>query len=166
MLGKNQAKIFLRWYYEQPLSNFSITLSPYKPSQTAMLFRTAYLPLSELIILVIVKISENIFFFLNLLMQKIFFEKNHWFQLLSTKNVWIVSLFLISITLHCLTLNHSIMSSFCWQKNNLWLSMKTWLLLLTKSHNLRKFCLLARSLCFFRVFFFLFSFFGLFKPLL
>ena len=33
-------------------------------------------------------------------MQKIFFDKNHWFQLVSTKNDWIISLFLISIALH------------------------------------------------------------------
>ena len=46
------------------------------------------------------QISENIFFFLNLLVKKIFFDKDHWFQLLSTKNDWIISLFLISITLH------------------------------------------------------------------
>ena len=64
------------------------------------------------------QISENIFFFLNLLVKKIFFDKDHWFQLLSTKNDWIISLFLISITLHSLSLGHSIFS-FCWQKNNL-----------------------------------------------
>ena len=45
------------------------------------------------------QISENIFFFLNLLMQKIFFDKNHWFQL-STKYDWIISLLLISIKLN------------------------------------------------------------------
>ena len=48
------------------------------------------------------QIFENILFFLDLLVQKIFFDKNHWFQLFSTKNDWIISLFLISVTLHCL----------------------------------------------------------------
>ena len=125
--------------------------SPYKPSQASMLFHTIYLPLSELCDPCDCgQISENIFSFMNLLMQKIFFDKNHWFQLLSTKSDWIISLFLISITLHILSLSHSIMSSFCWQKSNLWLSMKTLLLLLTRSPNTRKFCFLGCSLSFFR----------------
>ena len=84
------------------------------------------------------QISENIFFFLNLLMQKIFFDKNHWFQLLSFKNNRIVSLFLISITLHSLSLGHSVMSSFCWKKTIFDFRKKTLLLLLTKSPNARK----------------------------
>ena len=111
------------------------------------------------------QISENIFFFLNLLMQKIFFYKNQWFQLLSIKNNWIISLFLISIILHSLSLGHFIMSSFCWQKkNNPWLSVKTLLLHLTKSPNARKFCFWGCCLSFFR--FFRFHFFGLLRPLL
>ena len=94
--------------------------SPYKPSQAFMPFRTTHLPLSEFCDPCDCgQISENIFFFLNLLMQKIFFDKNHWFQLLSTKNNWIISLFLISITLQRLSLGHSIMSSFCWQKKTI-----------------------------------------------
>ena len=72
--------------------------SPYKPSQASMLFHTNYLPLSEFCDCG--EISENNYFFLNLLKQKIFFDKNHWFQLLSTKIDWIISLFLISTTLH------------------------------------------------------------------
>ena len=99
------------------------------------------------------QISENIFFFLNLLMQKIFFDKNQWFQLLSTKSKWIISLFLISIILHSLSLDHFIVSSFFWQKkNNPWLSMKTLLLHLTKSPNARKFCFSGCCLSFFRFF--------------
>ena len=98
------------------------------------------------------QISENIFFFLNLLMQKIFFDKNHWFQLLSTKNNWTISLLLISNTLHSLSLGHSIMDHvfFLFAKNNLWLLRKTLLLLLTKSPNARKFGFSACSLTFFR----------------
>ena len=57
------------------------------------------------------QIFENIFFSLDFLVQKLFFDKNHWFQLLSTKNDWIISLFLISITLRSLSVNHFIMSS-------------------------------------------------------
>ena len=49
--------------------------SPYKPSQASMLFHTNYLPLSEFCDCG--EISENNYFFLNLLKQKIFFDKNH-----------------------------------------------------------------------------------------
>ena len=94
--------------------------SPFKPSQTFMLFHTTYLPPSEFWVWSYCgQISENIFCFLNLLMQKIFFDKNNWFQLLSTKNNWIISMFLISVILHSLSLGHSIMSSFCWQKKKI-----------------------------------------------
>ena len=131
-----------------------ISQSPFnvgKSSQATMLFYTTYLPLSEFCDPCDCgQISENIFFFLNLQMLKIIFDENHWFQLLSTKSSWIILLFLISITLHSLSLGHSIMSSFCWQKKNLWLLMKTLLLLLTKSPNARKFCFLGCSLSFFR----------------
>ena len=92
------------------------------------------------------QIPENIFF-LNFLEQRIFFDKNHLFQLLSTKSDWIISLFLISILF--LSLGYSITSSFCWKNNNLWLSMKTLLLLLTKSSNAKKFCFSVFSLSFF-----------------
>ena len=91
--------------------------SPYKRSQASILFHTTFLPLSEFFEPCDCdQISENIFFYLNLLMQKIFFDKIHWFQLLSTKKDWIILLFLISITVHSLSVSHSIMSSFCWQK--------------------------------------------------
>ena len=83
------------------------------------------------------QIFENIFFSLDLLVQKIFFDKNHWFQLLSPKNDWTIP--------SCLLL-----------AKRLWLSMKTLLLLLTKSHYSRKFCF---SVCFRSFFcFFLFCF--------
>ena len=98
------------------------------------------------------QIFENIFFSLDLLVQKLFFDKNHWFQLLSTKNDWIISLFLISITLHSLSVNPAISSCLLLAKK-LWLSMKTLLLLLTKSHYARKFCFSVCFLsffCFFR----------------
>ena len=105
-----------------------------------------YLPLSEFC----GQISENIFFFLDLLVQKIFFDKNHWFQLFSTNNDWIISLFLISQPFYHV---------FCWQRNKLRLSMKTLLLLLTKSLNARKFCFSVCFLSFFRFFRFRFLFY-------
>ena len=76
------------------------------------------------------------FLFLNLLVQKLFFDKNHWFQLLSTKNDWNISLFLIPNTLH---ISHPFHHVCCWRRNKLWISMKTLLLLLTKSCNERNF---------------------------
>ena len=121
--------------------------SLYKSTQAFMLFRN-YLPSSQWVLWCLWscgQISEDIFFFLNPLMQKNFFDKSFWFQLLSTKYNW------ISITFRSLSLGHSIISSFCYQKNNLWLSMKK--KLLTKSPNARKFCFSACSLtffCFFR----------------
>ena len=80
--------------------------SPYtlqKPPRCFTLF--SFLSLSEFC----GQIFENILFFLDLLVRKIFFRKNDWFQLLSTKNDWIISLFLISVTLHSLSVGHSIM---------------------------------------------------------
>ena len=64
------------------------------------------------------QILENIFFFLNLLVQKIFFDKNpnfSWFQLLSTKDDCIISLCLISVALQSLSFSHFITSSV-WNK--------------------------------------------------
>ena len=143
MLGKNQTKILLR-YYEETLSNFSITL---QPSQASMLFHTTFLlSLSEFC----GQIFENIFFFLDFLFQKIFFDRNHRFQLFSTKNDRIISFFLIPITLPSLSVSHSIMSSVCKKKKKQFFSMKTILLLLTKSLNTRKFCFSVCSLSFFR----------------
>ena len=75
------------------------------------------------------------FLFQHLLVQKLFFDKNHWFQLLSTKNDWSISLFLISNTLH---ISHPFHHVCCWRRNKLWISMK-FLLLLTKSCNERNF---------------------------
>ena len=117
-----------------------------------MLFHITYLLLTEFCDPC--DCSQIFFSFLSLLMQKIFVDKNHWLQLLSTKIVWIISLFLISITY----LGHSTMSSFCSQKNNLWLSMKTLLLLLTKSPNAEN-SVFRLTLSFFRSFCFLFCFF-------
>ena len=64
--------------------------SPYnrgRPLQASMLFHTTYLPLSDFCgPFDCGEISGNIFFLLNLLMEKSLFDKNHWFQLRSTKN--------------------------------------------------------------------------------
>ena len=94
-----------------------------------------YLPLSKFC----GQISENIFFFLDLLVQKVFFNKNQWFWLLCTKNEGIISLFLISQLFHHI---------FCRRRAKLRLSMKT-LLLLTKSPYARKFCFWVCFLSFF-----------------
>ena len=75
--------------------------SSYKSSQASILFHTASFPLSECCDSYDCgQISKKIFFFLNPVMQKICFDKNQWFQLLSAKNHLIISLFLISITLN------------------------------------------------------------------
>ena len=102
---------------------------------------------------------------LNEVLLKLVLLKNHGFQLrfhrLSTKNNWIISLFLISIALH--SLSQPSHRFFCWRKNKHLLSMKTLLLLLNKSPNMRKFCFSVCFLSFFR--FFSFSFFGLLRSL-
>ena len=78
-------------------------------------------------------------------MQKHVCDKNHWFQLFSTKNSRNISLFLISITLHIFqSLNHVC----CWEINKLLPLMKTLLLLLTKSLKTRKLCFSFCSLSF------------------
>ena len=89
------------------------------------------------------------FIFQHLLVQKLFFDKNHWFQLLSTKNDWSISLFLIPNTLH---ISHPFHHVCCWRRNKLWISMKTLLLLLTKSCNERNF-VSTSSFCLSFVFF-------------
>ena len=103
MLGKNHAKLF----YDIMSKLFQTFQSPYSlhkpPHPYCFTIPSSHEFCGQ--------IFENIFFSLDLLVQKLFFDKNHWFQLLSTKNDWIVSLFLISITLHSLSVNHSIMSS-------------------------------------------------------
>ena len=116
-----------------------------------------YLPLSEFC----GQISENIFF-LDLLVQKLFFDKNYWFQLLSTKNNWVISLFLMSIILQIMSISQPFHHVFCWRRNKLWLWMKTLLLLLTKSPNTRKF--FSRFVFCLSFVFFSFSFFGLLRP--
>ena len=78
-------------------------------------------------------------------MQKLFGDKNHWFQLFSTKNSRNISLFLISITLHIFQLSHHVC---CWEINKLLPLMKTLLLLFTKSPNVRKLCFSICSLSF------------------
>ena len=114
---KYSVKIKLNFFKDIMNKLCEIFQSPFKPSQASILFHTTFLPLSKFFeVCDCGQISENIFFYLNLLMQKIFFDKIHWFQLLSTKKDWIILLFLISITVHSLSVSHSIMSSFCWQK--------------------------------------------------
>ena len=103
MLGKNHAKLF----YDIMNKLFQTFQSPYSLHKPPHPYCFT-LPSSHEFC---GQIFENIFFSLDLLVQKLFFDKNHWFQLLSTKNDWLVSLFLISITLHSLSVNHSIMSS-------------------------------------------------------
>ena len=102
MLGKHKARIILR-YYEQTFTNFHhlIVLK-------SLHIHTVSHYLS--LISFVVKSLKTSFFF-DLLVQKLFFDKNHWFQLFSTKNDWIIALFLISITLHSLSFNDLIMSS-------------------------------------------------------
>ena len=102
------------------------------------------------------QIFENIFFFLDLLVQKLFFDKNHWFQLLSNNNNWIISLLLISVTLHSLSASLSTIPSCLLLAKKLWFLMKTLLLLLAKSPYARKICFLVCFLSFFRVFLFCF----------
>ena len=76
-------------------------------------------------------------------------------------------LIVVNLSNITLSLNHSIMYVCCWQRNQrprskLLPSMKTFLLLLTKSPNARNFCL---YLCLMSVLFFSFSFSGLLRPL-
>ena len=103
MLGKNHAKIILT-YYEQTFSNISITFQPHKATHPYCFTLPSCHEFCG-------QIFENIFFFLNLLLQKLFFDKNQRFQILSTKTDLIISLFLISITLHSLSVNHSTLPS-------------------------------------------------------
>ena len=103
MLDKNHAKIILT-YYEQTFSNISITFQPHKATHPYCFTLPSCHEFCG-------QIFENIFFFLDLLLQKLFFDKNQRFQILSTKTDWIISLFLISITLHSLSVNHSTLPS-------------------------------------------------------
>ena len=133
--------------------------SPYSLRKTPCCFTLAtylLLSLSEFC----GQIFENIFFFLDLIVQKIFFDKNHCFQLLSTKNDWIISLFLISFTLHSLSVSHSIMSSVCKKKKKKKKQSlafdENYIALLSKLPNVRKFCFSVWSLSFFPFFCFRF----------
>ena len=109
-----------------------------------MLFHTTYF--SEFVLWSNI-ISENLFFFLDLFVHKLIFDKNSWFLLLS--------------------LNYSIMYAVGKETSKpetcyCLASMKTFLLLLTKSPNTRNFLpLSALCLCFV----FSFSFSGLLRPL-
>ena len=96
---------------------------------------TVFIHLSILSQRVCSQIYGNIFFFTDLLVQEQFFYKSHWFQLLSTKNDWSISLLLIPIILR--TSQHFYLVC-CWQRKKLRASMKTLLLLLAKSPNARK----------------------------
>ena len=64
---------------------------------------------------------------------------------LSTKRDWSISLFLISITLH---ISQPFHHGCCWRKNKLRVSMKTLLLIITKSPKVRKFCFSVHFLYF------------------
>ena len=102
---------------------------------------TVFIHLSILSQRVCSQIYGNIFFFTDLLVQEQFFYKSNWFQLLSTKNDWSISLLLIAIIL--LTSQHFYLAC-CWQRKKLRASMKTLLLLLAKSPNARKKCFLCQ----------------------
>ena len=109
---------------------FNHLISLHKPPSCFTL--PTFLLVSFVILVIVVKSPKtSSFFWISYSRKSSIFDKNHWFQLLSSKNNWIISLFLISITFHILCLGHSIMSSFCWQKNSRWLSMKTLFLHLT-----------------------------------
>ena len=140
------------------MNNFCKTFqSPCKPSQALMMFHITRFPLSEFCHPCDCgQISENIFFFLNLIMQKIFFDKNHWFQFLSTKNDWIISLFLISIAIHSIILHisqpfHHVFfllakkQPLTFDENFIATSQR-------ESPNVRKFCFSDSPLPFFRFF--------------
>ena len=128
------------------MSKFCQTFqSPYSLHKPPYCFHIAFFSLTE----VCGQIFGNIFFFLDLLVQKIYFDKNHWFRLLSTKNEWIISLFLISVLLHNLSVSHSTFLLLA-KKTRFDFQSKTLLLLFTKSPNMRKFCSSVCSLTFFR----------------
>ena len=109
MLGKNHAKLF----YDIMNKLFQTFQSPYSLHKPPHPYCFT-LPSSHEFC---GQIFENIFFSLDLLVQKLFFDKNHWFQLLSTKNDWIVSLFLISITLHLQSICQPFYHVFCWRRS-------------------------------------------------
>ena len=102
---------------------------------------TVFIHLSILSQRVCSQIYGNIFFFTDLLVQEQFFYKSNWFQLLSTKNDWSISLLLIAIILR--TSQHFYLVC-CWQRKKLRALMKTLLLLLAKSPNARKKCFLCQ----------------------
>ena len=133
-----------------------------------MLFYTTYLPFSEFCDPCDCgQISEN-FFFLNLLMQKIFFDKNHWFQLLFTENDWIISLFL-SQSHYIVYLSVPISQSFhrvfflLVKKTTFDFRLKIYCYS-SPSHLTRENSVSRVALCL--SFVFSFSFFGLLRPLL
>ena len=101
---------------------------------------TFFIHLSILSKRVCSQIYGNIFF-TDLLVQEQFFYKSNWFQLLSTKNDWSISLLLIAIILR--TSQHFYLVCCC-QRKKLRASMKTLLLLLAKSPNARKKCFLCQ----------------------
>ena len=106
------------------------------------------------------QILENIFFLLDLLVQKLFVDKNHWFQLLSSKNNWMISLFLITITLYSLSVNHPIIPSVGKEA----LSFDENFTTIPYQVTYRK-KILFLGLLFVFLSFFLFLFFGLLRPL-
>ena len=115
-------------------------------------------------------ISSNLrkhFLFLDPFMQKLLFDKNHWFQLLSTENYWSISLFLISIILHISQPFHHVC---CWQRNKMAFDVVRWKLYCYSSpSHLTQENFVSPStsfLSFFLSFFLPFSFFGLLRSLL
>ena len=137
--------------FDNGVKKFFILLEAFTSLHTV----SHYLPLSEFC----GQISENVFFFLDLIVQKRFFYKNHWFQPLSTKNDWVISLFLISITLHSLAINHSIMSSVRKETSfGFWWKLYCYS---SPSHFARENFVCRSIFCFFFFFFYVFFFWPL-----
>ena len=147
MFGKSHTKIVLR-YYEQTLSNVSITLQlAFTSLQISLCFTLIFL--SEFV----VKYPKASSFFW------IFLCRNSSSTTTTDSYSFLLKKYLIFVNLCHITLslNHSIMyaalgaKKLATQKRKLLLSMKTLLLLLTKSPNARKFCF---SVCFLSFLFF------------
>ena len=148
IFGKSQAKIHWKTY-EQTLSNFSTTLLLSQAS-IDILFHTTFLSVSEF---VVKNTRKHLLFSRSSCAETLFRQKQLSFLLKS------ILLLLISATLLYLSTIPSCVC--CWwrnkrARNKLLPSIKTLLLLLTKSPNARKFYFSIWFLSFFRFFVFVF----------
>ena len=129
--------------------------SHYKPSQASTLFHTSYLPASQWAL-------WSSWLWSNLQKHLLFYESPNAENPLRQKPLVLAPFYLKQLDhLIVLNLNHITYSIshyvfFLMAKNNLWLSIKTLLLHLTKSLNARKFCFSPGSMSFFRFICFLF----------